>query len=124
MFAIPDLEELVASDHRYREILNLFNFTELTKPIRSCYSKEGRKEIQRRGLHSMAIQKNNAKSKNRDKDRFISALRMPFEGVFSKMPKRTRYRGKLKVHFESVMLALVHNVKRLCVLKVEAIPIS
>ena len=115
---VPNTEELVALEHRYRKILNLFDWTELTKPLRSSYSKDVR-----RGLHSMAIQKNKAKNKNRDKDRFISSLRMPFEGVFSKMPKRTRYRGKVKVYFESVMGALVHNVKRLCVLKVEAIPI-
>ena len=40
---IPNVEELVAEDHRYRSILKLFDWTELTKPLRSCYSKEGRR---------------------------------------------------------------------------------
>ena len=55
------------------------------------------KEMKRRGLHSMAIEKNNAKTKNRKKDAFLSALRMPYEGVFSKSSHRARYRGKLRV---------------------------
>ena len=57
------------------------------------------KEMKARGLHSMAIKKNNSKDKNKNKDSFFSSLRMPFEGVFSKMPKRARYRGILKVRF-------------------------
>ena len=76
-----------------------------------------------RGLHSMAIRKNNAKDKNKQKDAFLSALRMPYEGVFSKMPKRARYRGQVEVYFQALFDAIVHNVKRLIVMKVEAIPI-
>ena len=72
----------------------------------------------------MAIKKNNAKDKDRKKDAFFSSLRMLFEGVFSKMPQRARYRGKVKVYFQALMEALVHNVKRLVIIKVEAIPIS
>ena len=82
------------------------------------------KEMKRRGLHSMAIEKNNAKTKNRKKDAFLSALRMPYEGVFSKSSHRARYRGKLRVYFQTLMEALVHNVKRLVVLDLpERIPI-
>ena len=40
---IPNVEELVAADHPYRKLLALVNWTELTKPLRSLYSKEGRK---------------------------------------------------------------------------------
>ena len=40
---IPNVEELVSSEHRYRLILKLFNWRELTQPFRSCYSKEGRR---------------------------------------------------------------------------------
>ena len=82
------------------------------------------KEIKRRGLHSMAIKKNNAKDKNRKKDSFISMLRMPFEGLFSKMSHRARYRGKRKVYFQVIMEALVSNVKRLIVIGAEPIPIT
>lgn len=81
-------------------------------------------EMKRRGVHSMAIKKNNAKNKNRDQDAFFSALRMPFEGVFSKMSHRARYRGIVKVQFQAFMEALVHNFKRLLVIEAEPIPIS
>ena len=40
---IPNVEEFVAADHSYRAILKLFDWAELTKPLRSCYSREGRK---------------------------------------------------------------------------------
>lgn len=84
---------------------------------------EAQKELKRRGLHSMAIKKKNAKDKDKDKDRFLSSLRMPFEGVFSKMSKRARYRTKVKVQFQAFMEALVHNFKRLVVIGAEPIPI-
>lgn len=58
------------------------------------------------------IRKNNNKNKNRDLDRWRSKVRMPFEGVFSKLRKRTRYRGRLKVLFESFGLALAYNLKK------------
>jgi len=76
-----------------------------------------------RGLHSMAIAKNNSKSKNRDKDRFISGLRMPFEGVFSKVQKRARFRGQTKVYFQAVIEAIVFNAKRLIACEIETVPI-
>lgn len=82
------------------------------------------REMKRRGLHSMAIKKQNAKGKDRKQDAFFSSLRMPFESVFSKMSSRARYRGKLKVYFQALMEALVHNLKRLVVIKVETIPIT
>lgn len=58
------------------------------------------------------IRKNNNKNKNRDLDRWRSRVRMPFEGVFSKLRKRTRYRGGLKVLFENFGLAICHNLKK------------
>ena len=85
---------------------------------------QAKKEMQARGLHSMAIKKNNNKDKNREKDSFISSIRMPFEGVFSKMSHRARYRGEVKVYFQAVMDAFVHNVKRRATIRVQAIPIA
>jgi len=82
------------------------------------------KEILRRGLHSMAIKPNNSKTKNRDKDRFISALRMPFEGVFARTSKKARFRGKKKVQFQITMEAFVHNIKRALTLDTGPIPIT
>jgi IS5 family transposase len=82
---------------------------------------KAKREMKARGLHSMAIRKNNAKGKDRRKDAFFSSLRMPYEGVFSKMSKRARYRGKVKVYFQALMEAMVHNIKRLVVLGIEPI---
>ena len=61
----------------------------------------------------MAIRKRNAKEKDHRKDSFISALRMPFDEVFSKMSHRARYRSRNKVYFQALMEALVFNFKRL-----------
>ncbi len=46
---------------------------------------QAQKNINAKGLHSMAIKNNNAKDKNKNKDAFFSSLIMPFEGVFSKL---------------------------------------
>lgn len=59
------------------------------------------------------IKKNNRKTKNKEKDKFLSQIRMPFEGVFSKLTKRARYRGLAKVHFQVLAESLAHNLKRL-----------
>ena len=41
-FLETNIEELVASNHPYRKILELVDFKELTKELRRCYSKMGR----------------------------------------------------------------------------------
>ena len=82
------------------------------------------KELKKRGLHSMAIEPNNKKTKNRDKDRFISGLRMPFEGIFSKKSKKARFVGKVKTQLQCFMEAIVLNTKRALVLEIQKIPIS
>jgi IS5 family transposase len=79
-------------------------------------SKDAQSIIKARGCHSGAILKNNMKGKNKDKDKFISRLRMPFENVFSKMDKRVRYRGLKKVQFQVTMQAMAFNLKRLVVI--------
>ena len=56
------------------------------------------------------------KGKNRDRDRFLSQLRMPYESVFSKQNHRSRYRGLAKNQFQAFMQALVHNLKRWAVI--------
>ena len=53
------------------------------------------------------------KGKDRDKDRWLSSVRMPYEGTFSKMEPRARYRGVAKCQYQAFMEALVHNLKRL-----------
>lgn len=74
-------------------------------------------EINSKGCASGIIKRNNRKDKNRALDRWRSSVRMPFEGTFSKLPKRTRYRGKPKVLFQQYFQALVHNFKRLIVIE-------
>lgn len=64
------------------------------------------------GCHPATIRKNTSKEKNRDLDRWRSAVRMPFEGVFSKMSKFARYRGHAKVVMQAFFQAIVHNLKK------------
>ena len=64
------------------------------------------------GCHPATIRKNTNKEKNRDLDRWRSAVRMPFEGVFSKMSKFARYRGHAKVVMQAFFQAIVHNLKK------------
>jgi IS5 family transposase len=85
---------------------------------------KAQREIKRRGLHSMAIEPISKKTKNHDKDRFISALRMPFEGVFSQKKKKARFIGLVKNQLQAFMEALIFNVKRALVLEIQKIPIS
>ncbi len=63
-------------------------------------------------LYAATIRKNNNKAKNRDLDRYHSALRMPFEGTFSKMNHRARYRGHAKVTMQVFLQAIAHNLKK------------
>lgn len=69
-------------------------------------------ELKRRGIHDGAIRKNNMHDKNRDKDRWISSLRAPFERVFSKRPRRVRYRGIVKNQFAAFFRAIGFNLER------------
>jgi transposase, IS5 family len=71
------------------------------------------KSMKARGCHSGAILKDNMKSKNKDKDRWLTRVRAPFEGIFSKDETRARYRGLMKMQLQAFMEAIVFNVKRL-----------
>ena len=78
--------------------------------------KECRREAKKRNCHLAAIKKNNMKEKDRDKDRWYSRLRAPFERVFSRCRKRTRYRGVNKNQFSAFMEAICFNLRRLLVI--------
>ena len=74
----------------------------------------GRKAMQimkAKGVHSGVILRNNMKAKNWDKDRWLTKVRMPFEGVFSFFKKRARYRKTAKVQMQAFMEAIVWNIK-------------
>lgn len=64
------------------------------------------------GIHLATIRKNNNPLKNRGLDRWRSAVRMPFEGTFSKMNKRARYRGHSKVTMQCFLEATAYNLKK------------
>jgi len=70
------------------------------------------------------IRKKNHKEKNRDLDRWRSGVRMPFENVFSKMNRQTKYRGKKKVLFQAIFEALVHNFKRLITIQSSSLALT
>ena len=76
------------------------------------------REMKRRRLHSGAILKKSMKAKNRDKDRWLSSVRMPYEGTFSKFEKRARYVGLVKTQYQGFMQALAHNLKRMVTLDI------
>jgi len=73
-------------------------------------------EMFRRGVHPMVILRNNMKEKNRDLDRWLSGLRAPYEGTFSKQNRRVRYRGVVKNQGAEFMYAIAYNFRRLLVL--------
>ena len=71
------------------------------------------REMLRRGVHPMVILKNNMKEKNRELDRWISKLRAPYEGTFSKQNKRVRYKGVVKNQGSEFLYAIAFNFRRL-----------
>ena len=82
------------------------------------------KTIQARGCHDMTIKKKNMKGKNKDKDRWISGLRSPYERVFAAMPKRVRYCGIAKTQFQAFGEAFAFNLKRCITLGIERIDLG
>lgn len=67
--------------------------------------------------HSGAILKNNMKGKDRRKDKWLSGIRSPFENTFSKLSKKSRYRGIAKNQMQGFLEAITFNVKRLLVIQ-------
>jgi IS5 family transposase len=74
------------------------------------------REIIRRGLYPMIIKRDNMKDKNPDLDRWLSGLRSPYEGTFSKQNKRVRYKGTVKNQGAEFLYAIAFNFRRLLVL--------
>src|SRR6266404_6055203 len=69
-------------------------------------------KIRASGCSPGTIRKNNNQTKNYDLDRWRSHMRMPYEGTFSKLPKRARYRGQTKVAFQNFGQSLTYNLKK------------
>lgn len=68
--------------------------------------------IKANGCHPATIRKNNNRKKNKDLDRWRSKVRMPFEGIFSKLRKRAKFKGLKKTTFQGVFEAVCHNLKK------------
>ncbi len=68
--------------------------------------------IKAKGAHVATIRKNNNPNKNHDLDAWRSKVRMPFEGTFSKLNKKARYRGKAKVTMQVFLQSTVYNLKK------------
>jgi IS5 family transposase len=79
--------------------------------------RKAQQEIKRRGCHSGVILKNNMKGKNKDKDKYLTRLRIPYEDVFSKISKKARYKGLCKIQFQEFFKSLAYNFKKLVRLK-------
>ncbi len=70
----------------------------------------------KQGCHLAAIKSNNMRTKNRDLDRWYSAIRAPYERVFSQQNKQVRYCGVAKNQFAAFMQAICFNLKPLLVI--------
>lgn len=68
--------------------------------------------IEANNCYAATIRKNNNKKKNKDLDRWRSGIRMPFEGTFSKLRKRAKFKGLLKITFQCYFEAICHNLKK------------
>lgn len=75
-------------------------------------TKETNTKIRASGCSPGTIRKNNNPNKNDDLDRWRSHMRMPYEGTFSKLPKRARYRGQTKVAFQNFGESMAYNLKK------------
>jgi IS5 family transposase len=69
--------------------------------------------MRRLGLHSGAILKKDMTAKNPDKDAWLCSVRMPYEGYFSTIQRRARYKGLARGQFQAFMEAFAHNFKLL-----------
>lgn len=74
--------------------------------------------------HSGIIMKKNNKVKNKDLDKWRSITRMPFEGNFSKLKKRAKFRSQVKVLFQCFSEAICHNLKKAILILPAPIPSS
>lgn len=78
--------------------------------------KKSYQTLKANNCHSGIIKKINNKTKNKDLDRWKSKTRMPFEGTFSKLRKRAKFRSQVKVLFQCFSEAIVHNLKKAIVI--------
>ena len=79
--------------------------------------KPAREEMAKRGLHDATIKLNHMRAKDRDKDRWLTKIRAPYERVFSKRDRKTKYQGVAQNQFRAFGRAIAYNLKRLVILQ-------
>jgi IS5 family transposase len=75
-------------------------------------TKDTDQKIIQSGCSPGTIRKNNNPNKNIDLDRWRSSMRMPYESTFSKLSKRTRYKGIEKTEFQNYAESIAYNLKK------------
>lgn len=75
--------------------------------------KPAREVMEKYGLHNATVKLNHMKEKDRDKDRWLSKIRAPYERVFSGRKRRVKYRGVERNQFKAIGRAMAFNLKRL-----------
>lgn len=68
--------------------------------------------LKSRNCHSAVIEKNTKKGRDRGLNNWRSKTRMPFEGGFSKLRKRAKFRSLVKVTMQCFMEAICANLKK------------
>lgn len=94
---------------------NTMNFMDKLYDVKNSYL-----VLKANNCSSGIIKKNDNQSKDKDLDSWRSKTRMPFEGTFSKMRRRAKFRGQVKVTAQCFMEAICHNLKKALV----ALPLS
>jgi hypothetical protein len=135
---IVSVEQIMPETHNYRKRKELLKFTSIVRTAKATDSDLGANGFGRerlvlclllqfmedtsdpptlpsgrRGVHPMVILRDNMQEKTRDLDRWLSKLRAPYEGTFSKQNKRVRYRGVVKNQGAKFLYAVAYNFRRL-----------
>jgi len=78
--------------------------------------KPAREVMEKYGLHDATVKLNHMKVKNKDKDRWLTKIRAPYERVFSARSRQVNYQGVEKNQFKAFGRAIAFNLKRLVTL--------
>ena len=70
-----------------------------------------------RGCEDGVMRLTRRKDFDKERNKRLSKKRAPWEHVFSKMSRRTRYMGTARTSMQALMEAIVHNMKRIVALE-------
>jgi len=85
-------------------------------------TKQAQQALKAKGCVSGVIKKNNMTGKDFRRDKWLTRVRMPYEGICSLFQKRARYRTIKKVQYQGFMEAIAINLKRWIKLEFELLP--